>query len=476
MGGASTSPARGRIESLLDTNSFVEIGADITARNTDFNLNAKKSPSDGVITGYGLIEGRPVYIYSQDNSVLNGTMGEMHAGKIIRMYKLALKTGDPVIGLIDCAGMRLEEGLDGLHAFGKIWRVQSEASGVIPQITAVFGMCGGGMALVPSLSDFTFIEKDKGRLFLQAPNALPGNSEEACDTSAPDFRFSQGETDGYGSSEEIMQKIRDVLSYLPSNNEEEIVSQREGLELNTVQEDLDRWVSDPAQILQQISDTGRVCEVKAGYAPEMYTAFSSIGGYTAGIIANRQAVYGPDGLENEYAPVLTAAGAEKASRFLSFCDAFSIPVISFVNVTGMDAGISAETALLKTASKLAYTAARADTVRISVITGKAYGTAALLMNSRSLGADLVYAWKDAKTGLMDAKAAAKILSDSAETSEVQKIAEQYDSLQNSAGSAAARGYIDTVIDPSETRKYLIGALDMLFTKRSGMACKKHEAF
>ena len=475
MNDASRSPARARIVSLLDADSFVEIGASVTARSTDFTLSEKKAPSDGVITGYGQIDGRPVYIYSQDVSVLNGTMGEMHAGKILRLYELALKTGDPVIGLLDCAGMRLEEGLDALHAFGSIYRAQTEASGVVPQITAVYGTCGGGMALVPALSDFTFIEQEKGHLFLSSPNSIPENTEEKCDTSEASRRYADGDADLVGTQEEIAAKIRELIGYLPSNFEEDPWAAEAG-DLNAVQEDLQQWAADPAQILLKVSDQGSLFEVRPGYAPEMFTALARIGGYNAGIIANRSAVYGPEGTEETFQTVLTAKGASKAAKFLSFCDAFSIPVITFANVTGLEASFEAEQELPGAAARLAGTAAVTTSPRITVITGSAYGTAALLMNSRSLGADLVYAWKDARIGLMEASSAAKILASGSAEASVSDLEQKYDELQNSSASAAARGYVDTLIDPAETRKYLIGALDMLFTKRSDAPRKKHLAF
>ena len=197
--------ASNRINSLLDANSFVEIGQSVTARTTDFNMTEKKAPSDGVITGYGVIDGNLVYVYSQDASVLNGTVGEMHAKKISKIYDLAMKTGAPVIGLVDCAGLRLQEATDALEAFGEIYLKQTLASGVIPQITGVFGTCGGGMAVIPALTDFTFMEAKKGKMFVNTPNALEGNSKDKCDTA--DAKFQSEETgliDGVGTEEEIL--------------------------------------------------------------------------------------------------------------------------------------------------------------------------------------------------------------------------------------------------------------------------------
>ena len=212
MSNATQSLAGKRITSLLDANSFVEIGQSVTARSTDFNSAEKKAPSDGVITGYGVIDGDLVYVYSQDVSVLNGTVGEMHAKKITRLYDLAMKTGAPVIGLIDCAGLRLQEATDALEAFGEIYFKQTLASGVIPQITGIFGTCGGGMAVVPALTDFTFIESKKGKMFVNSPNALEGNHIDKCDTSDAAFQSREtGLIDGVGTEDEILEKIRELV-------------------------------------------------------------------------------------------------------------------------------------------------------------------------------------------------------------------------------------------------------------------------
>lgn len=469
------SPAKERIRALLDANSFVEIGAAVTARNTDFCMNEKKAPSDGVITGYGQIEGRPVYVYSQDISVLNGSVGEMHASKIVNLYRLAVRTGDPVIGLIDSSGMRLEEGMDCLHAFGKIYSAQADASGVIPQITAVFGMCGGGMALIPALSDFTYMEENKGRLFMHSPNALPGNSEEKCDTSSAAWQGeSAGTVDGYGTGEEILASVRRLVTWLPSNNEDDMGGSVTDDDPNRLLEDAQLCKDDPALLLSRISDEGAVIEARPYFGKDMVTALVRLNGYTAGVIANRSILYDAEGQAAfEYGTAISADGALKAAGFVKFCDAFSIPLITLTNATGLVADSGSEKRLSSEAGKLVYAFASADTPKVNMITGSAYGSAYLIMNSRSIGADLVFAWKGARIGMMDAKAAARILCPDGSAEDVRDTADRYDELQNSAASAAARGYVDTVIDPAETRKYLIGALDMLFTKRDLRPDKKH---
>ena len=219
---ATESAASARIASLLDAVSFVEIGGAVTARNTDFNMQEKETPADGVITGYGVIDGNLVYVYSQDASVLNGAIGEMHAKKIANIYDMAMKMGAPVIGLVDCAGLRLQEATDALEAFGKLYMKQSMASGVIPQITAVFGTCGGGLALVPALTDFTFMEAAKAKLFVNSPNAIPGNSIDKCNTASAKYQSENtGLVDSIGTEDEILGEIRELVCMLPCNNEED---------------------------------------------------------------------------------------------------------------------------------------------------------------------------------------------------------------------------------------------------------------
>ena len=468
-------PARERIQSLLDAGSFVEIGAAVTARCTDFNMGEKKAASDGVVTGYGQIEGRPVYVYSQDPSVLGGTVGEMHAAKIVNLYNLALKTGDPIIGLIECAGMRLEEGMDCLHAFGKIYMAQTAASGVIPQITAVFGMCGGGMALVPALSDFVFMEKTKGKMFFSSPNALTGNTEESCDTASSDWQGREaGTVDFAGSAEEITASVRDLITNLPSNNEDDMSAAEAFTDPNLVLDDLAACVDDPAIMLARISDDGFVFESRPFCAEDMVTALIRLNGYTVGVIANRHILYDAEGaVSKEFSMTISADGARKAARFVNFCDAFSVPVVTLTNVSGFAADKDNEKRLADEVSRLTYAFANANTPKVNLITGSAYGSSYLVMNSKSVGADIVFAWEGAKIGMMDSRSAARILCPGGTMQEVTETADTYEELQNSAASAAARGYVDTVIAPSETRKYLIGALDMLFTKRELRPDKKH---
>ena len=463
-----------RINSLLDANSFVEIGGQVTARNTDFNLSAKSTPSDGVVTGYGLIDGRLVYVYSQDVSVLNGTIGEMHAKKIANIYTLAMKTGAPVIGLIDCAGIRLQEATDALNAFGQIYLNQTMASGVIPQITGIFGTCGGGLAMVPALTDFTFMEGKKAKLFVNAPNALDGNLVSKCDTAAADYQAEAGLVDFVATEDDIFAQMRALVAVLPSNNEENDSHDDCTDDLNRVCKDLENCAGDTAIALAQISDNNVFIEAKKDYAKSMVTGFIRLNGMTIGAVANRSEVYGEDGeLAEKFDGTMTAAGAKKAAEFVAFCDAFSIPVLTLVNVKGFKADMENEKEMAKSVAKLVAAYAEATVPKVSVIVGAAYGSAYVAMNSKAIGADMVYAWPTAEIGMMDAKMAAKIMYAGSDAEEINEKAAEYATLQSSVLSAARRGYVDTIIEAEDTRKYVIGAFEMLFTKREDRPGKKH---
>lgn len=468
----STSQASQRISALLDENSFVEIGALVTARNTDFNLGETKTPSDAVVTGYGVIDGNLVYVYSQDASVLGGSVGEMHSKKISHLYDLALKTGSPVIGLIDSAGMRLQEATDALNAFGEIYMKQADVSGVVPQITAVFGSCGGGLALIPAMTDFTFMEASKAKVFVSAPNTIDGNYKEKCDTSCGDFQASKtGIIDAVVSEDDIYSQIRELVSMLPSNNEDDDSYDECNDDLNRVCENLDGFMGDSAAMLSQIADNGAFFETKRDFAKEMTTGFLKLNGATVGAIANRSTVLGEDGKAVEsFDTVLTADGCQKAADFVKFCDAFSIPVLSLTNVTGFAATKCSERRIARNAAALTYAFANATVPKVNVITGKAFGSAYVVMNSKAIGADITISWPSAEIGAMEASMAAKIIAGDKDASET---AEQYSKLQNNVNSAASRGYVDEIVEPADTRKYVIGAFEMLFTKREDRPAKKH---
>lgn len=464
-----------RIYHLLDENSFMELGSLVTARSTDFNLSPEQTPSDGVITGYGLIDGNLVYVYSQDASVLNGTIGEMHAKKIAAVYDMAMKMGAPVIGLIDCAGLRLQESVDALDAFGQIYAKQAAASGVIPQIGAIFGTCGGGLSVVPALCDFVFMEKENAKLFVNAPNAIEGNRIEKCDTSAASFQSEEtGIIDGVGSEEEIDAKIRELVCMLPGNNQSDVYTSACNDDLNRACTSMAEMKGDARYVLSEISDGHVFVETKADYAKNMVTGFIKLNGMTVGAVANCTEVYDAEGNKaEEFDSVLTGKGCEKAADFVQFCDAFDIPVLSLTNITGFKACKCAERRLAKAMAKLTYAFANATVPKVNVIIGDAFGSASVIMNSKSIGADLVYAWPEVKVGMMDAKLAAGIMYDGEPAAVIEKKAKEYDALQANVLSAAGRGYVDLVVEPEETRKYVVAAFEMLYTKRVDTTFKKH---
>ena len=472
---STTSKASQRITALLDENSFVEIGALVTARATDFNMKPSETPCDGCVTGYGVMGGKPVYVYSQDASVMNGSVGEMHAKKITRLYDLAMKTGAPVIGLIDSAGLRLQEATDALNAFGGIYMKQVNASGVIPQITAVLGTCGGGLALFPTLTDFTFMEEKNAKLFVNAPNALDGNVVTKCDSSSAAFQSEEsGIVDVVADEATLFAKIRELVSFLPSNNEEgsDIVEGTD--DLNRVNPELANCVGDTSIALSILADNQDFFEVKADYAKDMVTGFLKLDGVTVGAVANRSEICDAEGkVAEKLDAVLSKQGCEKAADFINFCDAFEIPVLSLTNVKGYKATKCSEKGIAKAAAKLTYAFANATVPKVNVIIGKALGTAAIAMNSKAIGADITMAWPDAQIGTMESRLAAKIMYDGQGADVINEKAAEYEALQLSATSAARRGYVDQIVEAADTRKYVIGAFEMLFTKSEERPAKKH---
>lgn len=473
---STTSKASQRIAALLDDNSFVEIGGLVTARATDFNLKPNETPSDGCITGYGVINGNLVYVYSQDASVLNGTIGEMHAKKITNLYDLAMKTGAPVIGLIESAGLRLQEATDALAAFGEIYLKQTMASGVIPQITAVFGTCGGGLGLFPTMTDFTFMEEKNAKLFVNAPNALDGNVITKCDSSSAKFQAEEsGIVDVVADEATILEKVRELVSFLPANNEDDASFLEDCTDdLNRVNPEIAGCVGNTSVALSILADDNNFFEVKAGYAKNMVTGFLRLDGVTVGAVANRSEICDEEGkVAEKLDAVLTAEGCEKAAEFVNFCDAFGIPVLTLTNVKGYEATLASEKAIAKAAAKLTYAFANATVPKVNVVIGKALGTAYVVMNSKAIGADITMAWPDAQIGAMDGKLAAKIMYDGQGADVINEKAAEYEALTLNVTSAAKRGYVDQIVNAADTRKYVIGAFEMLFTKSEDRPAKKH---
>ena len=436
--------ARDRILKLLDSGSFVEIGAYITAR-ADAGKPEAKADGDGVITGYGTVNGCLVYVFSQNSDVNGGSIGEMHAKKISNIYSMAVSMGAPVIALISSAGVRMNESNDSLYSFGRIYKHQAEASGVVPQVYGIFGPCGGGLAVSAAMADFVYMDKENGKLFLNSPNAVTGNYTEKCDTSSAVFQAEEtGVVDAIGSEDEIIEGIRDLVSVLPSNNEED-------LSADITDDDLNRAVAgiesmkDKSEMIKQISDNGKFIELKKEYSPSMAAGFIRINGRTVGVLANKK-------------PQLCPCGCTKAVKFLKFCDAFNIPVLTLADVEGFAKKMTAEQRLGGLLGQLTALYATATVPMVTVVTGSAYGTAGIAMGSKAVGADIVYAWTGAKMGLMDADILDSIGGNGA---------------ANTALANAQRGYVDDIIAPAETRQRVAAAFEMLYTKNVAVPVRKH---
>ncbi|MBO4414721.1 MAG: carboxyl transferase [Lachnospiraceae bacterium] len=470
MSNSSKLSAKDRILTLLDDNSFVEIGALVTKRNTDFNLQAKEAPSDGVITGYGTINDGPVYVYAQDASVLNGTIGEMHAKKISRMYDLAMKCGAPVIGLIDCGGLRIEEATDALEGLGEVMTKQVLASGVIPQIAVILGSCGGGLSVSASLNDFVFVEKN-GKLFLNTPNVVKGNNTDKCDTASAAFKAECGAADFCVEGEvEILNEVRNLVSVIPACNEDDAVLSECDDDLNRLTPDFAGEAEDPAVALADISDDGFFIEVKKDFAKEMVTGFIKLDGVTIGAVANR-AVLSKDGKAAEkFETRLTAGGCAKAEKFVKFCDAFDIPVLTITNVDGYATCMCAEKKLSREAAQLLAAFADATCPKVNVIV-KGIGSAYTVMNSKATGADMVFALEGALVGPMASDLAVQILTGDQKDDAAKA---EYEKLQLSAEAAAKRGYVDAIISSEDVRRNVLYAFEMLYLKAEDRPGKKYK--
>ena len=415
MSNKLTLSASDRINALLDDASFVEIGAYVKARNTDFNIQDKDTPKDGVITGYGVINGNLVYVYSQDAKVLGGSVGEMHAKKIAKIYDMAMKMGAPV----------------------------------------------------PSLSDFTFMTKEGAKLFVNSPNALAENNITKLDTSAADYvSENTANVDGvFETEEELLGMIRALVEVLPSCNlDDKEASANDNP--NRIIPNLDSYKNDPRAVIQNIADDSLVLEMKKEYAGDVVTALIRMDGITVGCVGNQE-------------DTITTAGAYKAEEFVDFCDAFNIPVLTLVNVTGFAATVEEEKTISKALAKLTNAYADATVPKVTVVMDKAYGTAYTVMNSKAIGADMVYAWPDAVIGTMDPEMAVKIMYEDELAAADDKLAfikekkAEYVAALSGAASAASRGYIDDIIEPDATRKRVIAAIQMLLSKEEMRPYKKH---
>lgn len=465
------------IKSLLDTNSFVELGAFVTHRSTDFNLPEKETPADGVITGYGTVDGRLIYLYGQDGTVLGGSIGEMNSKKIGKIYEQALKMGATVVGILDSTGVRIQEGLDSLEGYGEIFKYQSIASGVIPQITVVLGNSLGINSFIPALSDFVFMESKNSKMFVNSPNTISGFDGKVTTFEQIGSADVHSKDSGlahfcFGTEQECLDGVRQLLSFLPSNNLEDAPLHGMADDLNRIDNKLndiiisDDNVFDVKNIIKSISDNACFLEIKEQYAMNMVVGFARFNGYTAGIVANQS-------LQDK--GQLDIKACNKAVEFINFCDAFNIPIITLTDCIGYKSALSEEiNGISKSAGKLLYSFATATIPKINVIIRQAFGSAYITMNSKHIGADIVYAWPNCQISLMDSEAAINVMySDGDNITDKDKKIAEYKQNQSSPYIAAKRGYIDDIIEPAETRKYLIASLEMLESKRESRPAKKH---
>ncbi|MGI9951782.1 carboxyl transferase domain-containing protein [Moorellaceae bacterium AZ2] len=475
--------ARERLEVLLDPGSFQEIDAFVTHRCTLFGMDKTEAPGEGVVTGVGTIEGRPVAVFAQDFTVLGGSLGEMHAKKICKVMDLAMKVGMPIIGLNDSGGARIQEGVDALSGYGQIFYRNTLASGVVPQIAAIMGPCAGGAVYSPALMDFIFMVQGSSEMFITGPQVIKAVTGEEVSAQQLGGALTHNQTSGVAhfaaeNEDQCLSLIRTLLSYLPSNNMEDPPFKETGDDpgreeealLGVVPEDPNK-AYDMREVIIRSVDIGSFFEVQSLYAPNIITAFARLNGRVIGIIANQPAFM---------AGCLDINCSDKAARFIRFCDAFNIPIVNYVDVPGFLPGTNQEYGgIIRHGAKMLHAYSEATVPKITLIVRKAYGGAYLAMCSRDLGADVVYAWPCAEIAVMGPEGAANIIfrkeieaaADPGKARQ-EKIAEYRDLFANPY-VAAQRGYIDAVIDPRQTRRHLVQALELLATKRETRPAKKH---
>lgn len=467
--------ARERIESLLDPNTFIELDRFVTHRCTNFNMEKVEAPGEGVVTGCGTINGRLVYVFSQDFTVLGGSLGEMHAAKICKMLDLAMKVGAPVIGINDSGGARIQEAVDALSGYGKIFYRNTLASGVIPQISVIMGPCAGGAVYSPALTDFVYMVKETSQMFITGPQVIKTVTGEEVSAQQLGGAMTHNSVSGVAhfmaeNDAECMEQIRRLLSFIPSNNLDTppVINsnddpQRVAEELNSIIPDNSNQSYDIKQIIVSIVDNSDFYEVHPYFAQNIITAFARMDGQTIGIIANQP---------KAMAGCLDINASDKASRFIRFCDAFNIPLLNIVDVPGFLPGTSQEYGgIIRHGAKLLYAYSEATVPKVTLVTRKAYGGAYLAMCSRDLGADQVIAWPTAEIAVMGPSGAANIIFKN-DVNIQAKIAE-YSNNFATPYQAAKRGFVDLVIEPKETRPVLINAFNMLASKRETRPAKRH---
>jgi propionyl-CoA carboxylase beta chain len=475
--------ARERIDLLLDEGSFVELDRFVTHRSDDFGLGDRRILGDGVVTGYGTIHGRLVYVFSQDFTVFGGSLSEAHAEKIVKLQEMALKNGAPIVGLNDSGGARIQEGVVSLGGYADMFLRNTLASGVVPQVSVVLGPCAGGAVYSPAITDFIYMVRGTSYMFVTGPNVVKTVTHEDIDMEGLGGADVHASTSGVAhfacdSEPQCLGSVRELFRYIPQNNRE-LPPAREALDPHDRQDEglLEVVPDNPNQpydmhdVIGHVVDDGTFYEVHARFARNILVGFAHLGGRPVGIVANQPAVL---------AGVLDIDSSDKGARFVRFCDAFNIPLVVFEDVPGFLPGVAQEHGgIIRHGAKLLYAFSEATVPKVTVITRKAYGGAYDVMNSKHIRGDVNLAWPQAEIAVMGPKGAVEILfrkeiaaSDDPEEATETRIAEYREKFAHPY-VAASRGYVDDVIDPRETRPRLISALDMLQSKRDENPLKKH---
>ncbi len=475
--------ARERILKLLDEGSFSEIDAFVEHRCVNFGMDKKKYPGEGVVSGYGTVDGRLVYIYAQDFTVIGGSLGEMHAAKIVKTQEMALKVGAPIIGINDSGGARIQEGVDALSGYGKIFFNNTIASGVIPQISVILGPCAGGAVYSPAITDFIFMVQNTSKMFITGPNVIETVTGEKVSAEKLGGAMTHNSISGVAhflddSEEECIEHIKTLLSFLPQNNLETSPAKVSLDDLNRTDEALNEIVPenpnkayDMKDVIYSLSDNKEFMEYQPYFAMNVVTGFMRLNGKSIGVIASQPKVL---------AGCLDINASDKAARFIRTCDSFNIPLLTLMDVPGFLPGTHQEYGgIIRHGAKMLYAYSEATVPKVTVITRKAYGGSYIAMCNKELGADMVLAWPTAEIAVMGPDGAANIIfkneiaeAEDQNAKRKEKIEEYRNTVANPY-TAAARGYVDQVIEPSETRKRIISAFDMLSGKRELRPVKKH---